>query len=426
MKKSIIQKISIIILFIFIFSPIVSFADDYYNEESLSAYDFESPVSSNLSQIPSINSRHSVVLDRNSKTVLYGKNENEKCKMASTTKIMTAIVTIENCKNLNEIVTISKKSALTGGSRLGLSTNDKISVNNLLYGLMMVSGNDAAVALAEFVGGSVENFANLMNDKALDLGLNSTHFVTPHGLDQDEHYTTAYELALLSDYCLKNDTFRKIVNTKNCTITINNTPKALNNTNELLGYIDGVYGVKTGFTNGANRCLVSACKRSNLDIICVVLGADTKKNRTLDSINLINYTFNNFTVVNIKEMVNTEFKKWNKNNDTFNIDKGIGSKLDLYLDTASFPYEKIAINNNLLDKIEIQINCEKNFKAPLCENTLIGAINVKLENTELFNVSILNKNKILKKDVFYYLNIFFTNILNIANIKITLPKTSKL
>ena len=160
-----------------------------------------------------INSRSAVVIDRNTNTILYGKNENEKRKMASTTKIMTATIIIENC-NLNDIVTISKKSASTGGSRLGLKTGDKVSVKDLLYGLMMRSGNDSAVALAEYCSGSVSNFAEKMNLKAAELGLTNTHFETPHGLDSNEHYTTSYELAILTNYALNNPTFRKIVGRK--------------------------------------------------------------------------------------------------------------------------------------------------------------------------------------------------------------------
>ena len=167
----------------------------------------------------------------------------------------------------------------------------------------MVSGNDAAVALAEYVGNDLDGFSLLMNSKAKELNLLSTHFVSPHGLDHENHYTTAYELAKLTDYALQNEVFSKIVNTDTYTININNSPKNLHNTNELLGYIDGVYGVKTGFTNGANRCLVSACKRNNIDVISIVLGCDTKKDRTLDSINLINYTFENYESVNIKEII---------------------------------------------------------------------------------------------------------------------------
>ena len=132
-----------------------------------------------------------------------------------------------------------------------------------------------------------------MNKKAMCIGLKNSHFTSPHGLDAPEHYTTAYELALLTDYALKNNDFCNIVGTKSYNVTINGYSKSINNSNELLGYLDGVYGVKTGFTNGANRCLVTSIKRSNKDIICIVLGADTKKDRTKDSVKLINYAFNN-------------------------------------------------------------------------------------------------------------------------------------
>ena len=139
------------------------------------------------------------------------------------------------------------------------------------------------------MGNTVENFVDMMNKKAKQLGLNNTNFVTVNGLDAEEHYTTAVELAKLTDYALKNDRFKNIVGTKNYTVTINGYGKAIDNTNELLGYLDGVYGVKTGFTNGANRCLVTSIKRGNMDIISVVLGADTKKDRTKDSIEIIEY-----------------------------------------------------------------------------------------------------------------------------------------
>lgn len=193
--------------------------------------------------------------------IICGKNENKKTPMASTTKIMTAIVAIENCGDLNKIVIVSPKAAGTGGSRLGLKRNDKVTLNDLLYGLMLVSGNDAAVSIAEFVGGSVEGFAELMNKKAQELGLENTHFVTPHGLDEPEHYTTAVELAKIADYALNNATFSKIVATKEYSIHINNNNKNLRNTNELLGYLNGVKGVKTGFTNNARQMFSYICRK---------------------------------------------------------------------------------------------------------------------------------------------------------------------
>ena len=274
----------------------------------------------------------------------------------------------------------------------------------------MVSGNDAAVALSEFISGSVESFAELMNLKANELGLKSSHFVSPHGLDSDEHYTTAYDLAILADYALKNPVFAKIVNTSNYSITINNYSKSLHNSNELLDYLDGVYGVKTGFTNGANRCLVTSCKRDNLDIICVVLGCDTKKDRTLDSTNLINYIFNNFSVVNFKNLIEKNFEDWEKNSSTkFKIDKGTSSSLNLKLNFEEIPYENIAINNSNINNISTPIYTDFEFIAPLNEKAVIGKMDIYIDNTLFFSVNILNENKVERKDISYYLNIFTKN-----------------
>lgn len=361
----------------------------------------------------SINARSYVVLDRKSKKVLIGKNEYTKAKMASTTKIMTATIILENC-NLDDIVTISKKSANTGGSRLGLKTNDKISVLNLLYGLLLCSGNDAAVALAEYCSGSIPEFCNLMNQKAIELGLTNSHFETPHGLDSDGHYTTAYELALITDYALKNSTFVKIVNTKNHTIQINNYPKNLSNTNELLGVLDGVYGVKTGFTNGANRCLVTACKRNNMDLICIVLGCDTKKFRGQDSTKLINYCFDNFEYVNIRNLLTHKLNDWkNDNKNYFNIIKGVSTKLDIkFSDPSSdvIPIKKDEINN-----INVRFSINKNLAAPITVDNIIGNYEIFSSTNTIYSGDIISNNAIDKKNIKYYLFDFLKNYSNTLN-----------
>ena len=408
----------IFLFFLFIFINSYVFADDLLPIED--DFDISEIISeesietnSNSLQVPTINSRAYVVIDRKSNTVLLGKNENQKKKMASTTKIMTALVVIEHT-NLSDTVEISKKAAGTGGSRLGLKTGDKITVSDLLYGLMMRSGNDAAVALAEYVAGSISGFADLMNEKANSLGLSNTHFVTPHGLDEDEHYTTAYELALLSNYAMNNEIFAKIVGTKNYTITINGYPKALTNTNELLGVLNGVYGIKTGFTNGANRCLVTCCKRSDLDIICVVLGADTKKYRTTDSIKLIEYAFNNFTYVNIEEILSNYFEIWKKENlQNITITKGVSNYLDITFE--ELPYSCIPIRSDLIDKLHVYINSESNLIAPIEKGTFIGTITLELEGKIICCSNICIHTDIARKNVFDYLYYFYQNFSNIFN-----------
>ena len=391
-----------IVIFSYIF-PVYADDEDLENFSDISSIN----VSSEITSEPSINSKAAIVYERSSGTILFGKNENEKRKMASTTKIMTAIIVIEK-SNLEDIVTVSKKAASTGGSRLGLHTDDKISVLNLLYGLLLCSGNDAAVALAEYVGGDVSHFANLMNSKTSELGLTSTHFVTPHGLDNDDHYTTAYELALITNYALKNETFRNIVGTKNYNVSINGYSKNLSNTNELLGNLDGVYGVKTGFTNGANRCLVTSVKRNNMDLICIVLGADTKKDRTKDSCQLIEYAFQNYKMVDIKEKILNEFTNWKIcNSSSFVVEKGSSNIVDIVLE--DLPYNFLPVNCNHINDISIYIYCNTTFKAPLPANTSIGYITVCSDNKTVLTLNIYNSNHIPSKSCFKF---FYTMIKN--------------
>ena len=371
--------------------------------------------SSNTNEIPTINSRSAIVFDRTSKTILFGKEENNIRKMASTTKIMTAIIVIEK-SNLYDTVVVSKKAASTGGSTLGIKEGDKITICDLLYGLLLKSGNDAAVALAETVGGSIEGFAEMMNKKAQELSLINTHFVTPHGLDNDGHYTTAYELALLTDYALNNKTFYNFVNTKNYTITINGTPKSISNTNELLGNLNGVYGVKTGFTNGANRCLVTACKRDNLDIICIVLGADTKKFRTQDSIKLIDYTFKNYTMVDIEQIVKRFFDEWKiKNLPNISIAKGVSNTLELEL--QNFNYILYPVKTDYVDSITTSINFNYNLTAPIKDGTVLGEISLKIDDKNVLKYNIVNINNIRKKSIFNYFYEFTSNFFNYLTIK---------
>ena len=406
--------IPIFMFFIFISMFVyVSFADDIDNETIDVSTELNSFTDTSTETIkePDVNSRACVVIDRKTNSVLFGKNENTKKKMASTTKIMTATIIIEKC-NLSDTIEISKKAAGTGGSRLGLKTGDKITILDLLYGLMLRSGNDAAVALAEYAGGDINGFAELMNAKALELGLTNTHFETPHGLDSNEHYTTAYELALLSNYALNNPTFTKIVGTKNYTITINGSPKDLSNTNELLGNMEGVYGIKTGFTNGANRCLVTACKKNNIDIICVVLGADTKKFRTIDSIKLINYVFNNFVVYDLESFVNKNFEDWKKDNlNTFIINKGLSQ--DVLLNIENLYISKVPIRKDLINSFEMKVECQKYFKAPVKGNSSIGNIVISNSGKEIAKCNISIMNNIDKKNSSYYFIYLLKNISSI-------------
>ena len=360
-----------------------------------------------------IKSKIALIYDRASGNILYEKNGNKQTPMASTTKIMTAIVVLENA-NLTDVVTIDLKAAGTGGSRLGLKKNDKITVNDLLYGLMLRSGNDAAVALANYVGGSIEGFAEMMNNKAKELGLVNSHFIVPHGLDNDGHYTTAYELAKMADYALKIDKFKEIVSTKSTTININGYPKAINNTNQLLGSIEGVYGVKTGFTNGAGRCLVSACERDDLDIITVIIGADTTNQRTADTIKLINYAYNNFEIVNIKEIIENKFYMWEEiNRGRIYVNKGVEKEVELLLE--ELPYEKMAVKKE--ENIEIEVDSLFYLEAPVETNQIIGNVEVKRAGEVIEILDITAQKEIRKKEIKDYLIIFARRLLKGIDIR---------
>jgi len=398
-KNFIISIVLVVILFSNHFS--------YGNLEDNEKIDIEEikaktvPVVKQIDNIPKLNSRVALIYDRNSGKVLYEKNGNKKTPMASTTKIMTAIVVLEN-SNLTDTVTIDRKSAGTGGSRLGLKRNDKITVNDLLFGLMLRSGNDAAIALAIHVGGSVSGFAEMMNQKAAQLGITNSHFVVPHGLDVEGHYTTAYDLAKIADYALNIPKLKEIVGTKSYTVTINGKPKVISNTNELLGNLAGVYGVKTGFTNGAGRCLVTACKRENLDIITVVIGADTKKYRTSDSIALIEYTYKNYQIVDIENKINEQFENWKRlNQNRIKINKGVKDKVELVL--QQIDYSKMAIKNTKIDNIKIEINSLYYLEAPVQEKKVIGNLKVIIGDEMIEVLEIYNKEEVRKRQIQDYM-----------------------
>ncbi len=258
------------------------------------------------------------------------------------------------------------------------------------------------------MGNSVENFVSIMNEKAKQLGLSNTHFVTVNGLDADEHYTTAVELAKLTDYALKNNKFKNIVGTKNYTVTINGYGKAIDNTNELLGYLDGVYGVKTGFTNGANRCLVTSIKRGNMDIISVVLGADTKKDRTKDSIEIIEYAYANYKIVDVTQNIEKAFNEWKKQNE-IEIIKGVSKYVDIELSECK--NKIIPIKNENIKDIEINIDSIKIANAPISKGEKIGELKLKIGDKTRISIDILIAENINKKNERKY---FFEMLSNLT------------
>lgn len=230
-----------------------------------------------------------VLIEAETGTVVYAKNADEQRAMASTTKIMTAILTIE-AGDLDSEFTVDSYAIRVEGTSMGLQEGDRVSRRDLLYGILLPSGNDAANAAAVSVSGSIGGFVELMNHKAQELGLASTHFATPSGLDADGHYTTARDLAMLTAYAMKNDIFREIVCCSSAEVEFGNPPyrRTLYNSNKMLSRYEGAIGVKTGFTDNARRCLVSAAERDGVTLIAVTLNAPDDWN---DHEKMLNYGF---------------------------------------------------------------------------------------------------------------------------------------
>ncbi len=242
----------------------------------------------------SISAEAAILMEAESGRILYQKNEHEKKRIASITKIMTAILAIESGK-LDEYVRISKRAEGVEGSSIYLRAGERMKLEDLVYGLMLRSGNDAAVAIAEHVAGSVEGFVFLMNEKARELGMTNTVFQNPHGLDDHEdHYSTAYDMAILTRYAMENETFRIISATKRHEVVVGNRKRIWTNKNRLLTELYRYStGGKTGYTKRAKRTLVSTASKDGMDLIAVTLNAPSDWH---DHMNLFNWAFESFTI----------------------------------------------------------------------------------------------------------------------------------
>ncbi|MBR7133252.1 MAG: D-alanyl-D-alanine carboxypeptidase [Clostridia bacterium] len=216
--------------------------------------------------------RAAILINGDTGEVIYEQNADEQLPMASTTKIMTALLLCEN-GDFDREITVTAEMLRVEGSSMGLLAGDTVTLHDLLYGLLLASGNDAANVVAYVLGGTVDGFAKLMNKKAQELGLANTHFVTPSGLDAEGHFTTARDLATLARYAMQNDYFAEAAATQKATLEYGNPPykRSLTNHNKLLKTFDGAVGVKTGFTKRSGRCLVSAAKRDGKYVIAVTL-----------------------------------------------------------------------------------------------------------------------------------------------------------
>ena len=371
----------------------ISYADNL-TDNSISNYTV--PSQNNLS----LYSEAGILIDSKTGKVLYGKNENVKMFPASTTKILTAIITIENC-NLSDKVTASREAIISippGYSNAEIQPNDTISVQDLLNVFLIHSANEAGYILAEHISGSIENFANLMNEKAKEIGCTNTHFTNPSGIHNENHYSTAYDMSLIAQYCMKNETFRKIVSTPYITFSPSEGKQLkFYNTNDLIintskYYYKYAIGIKTGYTSQAKNCLISASSKDGLELIAVILGAahseEVSSTRYVDTINLFNYGFDNYksTEILARDSVIKNVEVENATKDTKDLSL-------LAKDTISVLVPK----NINIDTLEpsIEIN---NLSAPISEGAVVGKITYNI-NGENYSTDLVAGNSVIRSDI---------------------------
>lgn len=330
-----------------------------------------------------IYSQGAVLLEASTGKVLYGKNENGKLYPASTTKILTAIIAIENYK-LTDKVTANNSAIMaipSGYSNAAIQPGEALTVEELLQLFLIHSANEVGYIFAEDISGSIDNFANLMNKKATEIGCKNTHFTNPSGIHNVEHYSTAYDMALIAQYCMKNETFRNIVSMTSCTIepTDKYEKRYFKNTNDLIDskskyYYEYATGIKTGFTTQAKNCLIAGSKKDNMELITVVLGAeataDGRSGRYVDTINLFDYGFANYKIQKINS-ANTEIQNLKVENATKETENlPILLKDDI---TALVP------TNINISNLNYNVNINTNISAPIAEGDVIGKITYNID-----------------------------------------------
>ena len=335
--------------------------------------------------LPGLSSRAAIVMDAATGLVIYERAAEKRMYPASTTKIMTAIIALET-GDLDEVVKVSHNAANTEGSTLWLREGDKRTLRELLYGMMLVSGNDATVAVAEHIAGSVPAFAKMMTERAHELGAENTNFMNSSGLPDDRHYTTAHDLAILTAHAYTLPEFEEIVSTKEKSYPwVDDPSHLLRNENQMLWFYEGGNGVKTGYTDVAGRCLVSGAKRHGLQLITVVLDSLYMWN---DSIALLDYGFSQVSIVPVVEageIVTT-------------VDVSGGTKGSLPLKTAEAVSLAQLKHEDM--KFEKKLKLPPVVKAPIKEGDRVGRLVVYHDGLEVAATDLIATQSIEHKSFF--------------------------
>ena len=333
------------------------------------------------------NSSSCLLMDSKTGKIIYAKNAYEKMYPASTTKLMTAILTLENCK-LTDTAIVSHNAIYSipvGYSHASLKEDEELTIEQLLNVLLIPSANDAAIVLAEHISGSVEEFSKLMNEKAKSLGCLNTNFVNPNGIQNKNHYSTAYDLALIGKYALKFPDIKRIAIVKQYTLPTTNkydkTDRIFNATNGLINddvlnknYYEYATGLKTGYTDASGYCIVSTAKKDDKELIAVILNSDSISKRYSDCKTLFNYGFDNYEYITIQDekAVVKQVEVENGSKSSKNLNVVVKDKIEVFTK-----------NDTDLSKLEPTIEINENLKAPLAENTVIGKITYNIDGEEI-------------------------------------------
>lgn len=349
------------------------------------------------------NSKSAILIEASTGKVLFEKNSREKMAPASMTKIMTMLLIMEALEKekifLNDEVYISEHAAGMGGSQIFIPAKGYMKVEDLLKGIAIASGNDAATAMAEYIGGTEENFVNMMNEKATSLGLTDTNFKNPHGLDEANHYTTAYDLAIISKELLKYENITKYTSIYEEYLTINNEKRWLVNTNSLIRFYEGMDGLKTGFTEDAKYCLTSTIKKNNMRLISVVMNSETKELRSKDTVSMLEYGYSMYgtkTIFPKNKIIGNAYVAKSKNrNYNYYLEKDLNVVVDKNTKDINYTYEVI------IDELA----------APLEKGSKVGIFKFKI-NDETIDYNLVVNEKINKASIFRVFINYFKDIVS--------------
>ncbi len=380
------RKLSYLLIFF-----IVSFSFFFLNQHKIycdydkTAYDDEIDITA----------ESAVILEYETENVLWEKNSEKSMYPASTTKMLSSIIAIENIDNFDEIIEISKNASGKNHSSFRFNTGDSISLKDLLKAALICSHNNATIALAEYVSGNVEDFVKLMNNKAAELDADNSFFQNTNGLDDEfpNHKSTAIDIAVIADYCMKNELFREIVSTRKDTIMVNEKEVEIENTNELLAY-GYIKGIKTGNTNNAGSCMAVYSEKNDLKLITVVLNSSSMENREKDVLNLLNWAYDNLKYI---EIVNSD-------NIAAVTTVGKQNILDVNLYPEAGQIRLINVNSS---NLQIKNKIKKDIELPIENKEVLGTMDIFIDGEKINEINLISKESI--GDIYVYQELSSSN-----------------